>query len=77
MRPTGFMVKMKEVDYKFLLHGKIPDWVGKFNNSNKIKSYLKEWDTFYPIETYTESAADLNNYENSFISKQNAVFPMI
>ena len=70
------MVKMKGGSgLQVLTMEKLPDWVGKFNNSNKIKSYLKEWDTFYPIETYTESGADLNNYENSFISKQNAVFP--
>ena len=54
---------------------KLPDWVSEFNNSNKIESYLKEWDTFYPIEKYTESGKDLNNYENTFVSKQNAVFP--
>lgn len=53
----------------------LPQWVVDFNNSNKAASYLKTWDTLYPIDTYIESGSDLNNFERGFKSKETATFP--
>lgn len=53
----------------------LPEWVQNFNASGTAKSYLKVWDTYYPIETYAETGADLNNYENGFAGKETATFP--
>ena len=55
--------------------GQLPDWVEDFNNSNIAKSYLKVWDTYYDIETYTESGSDLNEFEGGFKGKETATFP--
>ena len=53
----------------------LPKWVADFNASGKAQSYLKTWDTFYPIETYTESGTDANSYERGFKGKDKATFP--
>lgn len=53
----------------------LPNWVNNFNNSGKAKSYLKTWNTLYPIISYSESGLDLNNYEKGFKGKDNATFP--
>ena len=53
----------------------LPKWVKKFNSSKTAKRYLKEWDTYLPIDTYIESGSDLNNYENGFKGKDEATFP--
>lgn len=53
----------------------LPKWVQDFNASAKAKSYLKEWNTLKPIETYIESGDDLNTYEGGFRGKEEAVFP--
>lgn len=53
----------------------LPKWVQNFNNSNTVKSYLKEWKTLYDITTYTESGEDLNNFEGGFKGKETATFP--
>lgn len=53
----------------------LPKWVDKFNNSGKAKSYLKTWNTLYPIESYVESGADLNDFERGFKGKETATFP--
>ena len=53
----------------------LPEWVTDFNESNAAESYLKVWNTLYDIETYTESGADLNDYENGFRGKETATFP--
>lgn len=43
---------------------KLPEWVSKFNKLEKSSKYLDTvWNTFYPIETYTESYGDNNKYE--------------
>ena len=49
----------------------LPKWVQDFNSSNTVKSYLKEWNTLYPIETYTESGSDKNNFEYGFKKQTN------
>ncbi len=53
----------------------LPKWVKKFNDSDVAESYFKTWDTYYDIETYTESGSDLNNFEYGFDGKETATFP--
>jgi predicted AlkP superfamily pyrophosphatase or phosphodiesterase len=53
----------------------LPKWVMEFNSSEAVKSYLREWNTFYDIETYTESGEDFNNFERPFKGKKTATFP--
>ncbi|HET8810425.1 MAG TPA: alkaline phosphatase PafA [Flavobacteriaceae bacterium] len=53
----------------------LPTWVQNFNASDAAENYLKVWDTYQPIETYTESGADLNNFEHGFEGKPTATFP--
>lgn len=53
----------------------LPDWVKMFNASEAAEKYLKVWDTYEPIETYTESGTDLNNFEHGFEGKETATFP--
>jgi len=54
---------------------KLPDWVINFNKKKPAEKYLKDWNTLYPIATYTNSGNDLNNYEKGFIGKATATFP--
>lgn len=53
----------------------LPLWAEEFNKSRHIDSYLKPWDTYYNISTYTESSSDNNNYESNFSGEENPVFP--
>ena len=53
----------------------LPKWVNKFNKSDVAASYFKTWDTYYDIETYTESGGDLNDFEGGFNGKVTATFP--
>ena len=53
----------------------LPKWVQDFNDSDIAESYLKTWDTYYDISTYTESGSDLNNFEGGFKGKETATFP--
>lgn len=54
----------------------LPNWVTKFNKQEKSNVYLNEtWNTLYPIETYTASAPDNNDYEPSLGGKDSPTFP--
>ena len=53
----------------------LPKWVSDFNASNIAESYLREWNTLYDINTYTESGSDLNTFETGFQGKESATFP--
>jgi arylsulfatase A-like enzyme len=53
----------------------LPKWVHDFNESNVTESYFKVWNTFYHINTYTESGKDLNAFEGGFKGKETASFP--
>jgi predicted AlkP superfamily pyrophosphatase or phosphodiesterase len=53
----------------------LPKWVTDFNASKAAESYLKVWNTFYDISTYTESGSDDNTFEGGFKGKENATFP--
>lgn len=54
----------------------LPKWLIDFNQLNKPKTYLNaNWNTLYPISTYSNSLEDKNPYE-SIPNKQNEpVFP--
>ena len=82
--PAGHMA---DAAYWFegLSHGKwitsdyymtdLPDWVKAFNASGKVKSYLKDWNTFYDISTYVESGPDDTPFEMVFKGAKKPVFP--
>lgn len=53
----------------------LPSWVKNFNRSEKVKFYLKTWNTLYDIDTYTESGIDTNKFERGFYGKDEANFP--
>jgi predicted AlkP superfamily pyrophosphatase or phosphodiesterase len=54
----------------------LPDWVVDFNNRKLPEKYINQkWETLHPIESYTESIADDNAYEQSFTGQEKAVFP--
>jgi predicted AlkP superfamily pyrophosphatase or phosphodiesterase len=45
----------------------LPQWVKDFNDQKLAETYLKlDWNTLYPIETYSQSTADDNKYEGKF-----------
>ncbi|ARN77217.1 alkaline phosphatase [Nonlabens spongiae] len=53
----------------------LPEWVQEFNESNVVEDYMKEWNTLYPIGSYTASGPDQNDYERPPRGKDQAVFP--
>ena len=54
----------------------LPNWVNDFNKQKLADSYLsKEWHTLLPINTYTESLADDNEYEIAYKGESKPVFP--
>lgn len=54
----------------------LPEWVQTFNTSGKADEYLsKPWKTLHDINTYTESIADDNNFEEPFKGQEKPVFP--
>lgn len=56
----------------------LPKWVQDFNAKKLPDSYLsKTWEPLYPIETYTQSIADNNDFEAPFIGKETPTFPYI
>lgn len=53
----------------------LPKWVEDYNQSGKTKSFLKTWNTLYPVNTYLASGPDDNNYEGVFKGEEKPVFP--
>ncbi|MFY0625655.1 MAG: alkaline phosphatase family protein [Reichenbachiella sp.] len=54
----------------------LPGWVEDFNNRKLPTEYMKkQWDTFFPIETYVESEKDLRTYENPLLPNGEPIFP--
>jgi predicted AlkP superfamily pyrophosphatase or phosphodiesterase len=54
----------------------LPNWVTNFNALEKAKNYLSnDWTTLFPIETYTQSTTDDNQYEGKFVGEINPTFP--
>lgn len=42
----------------------LPEWVNSFNKQKLTDAFYKEgWNTLYPLNTYTQSTADVNTYE--------------
>ncbi len=53
----------------------LPLWLQKFNEQKFTKTYIEQgWKTLYPIETYSNSLSDDNNYEGA-PGKEKPVFP--
>jgi predicted AlkP superfamily pyrophosphatase or phosphodiesterase len=54
----------------------LPKWVEDFNKKGLAKQYMmQEWNTLMPIETYTNSTSDQNNYEGKFAGESTTTFP--
>lgn len=54
----------------------LPEWLVEFNKRNVTDSLLQQdWNTLYPIETYTQSTSDDNAYEGTFKGEDRPVFP--
>lgn len=54
----------------------LPVWVEDFNRKDMTNEYLdKDWNTLLPIEKYTESTADDNNFEKTYKGENKPVFP--
>ncbi|HLT87847.1 MAG TPA: alkaline phosphatase PafA [Sphingobacterium sp.] len=55
---------------------KLPHWVETFNKQKLADKYLKQdWNTLYPIETYTNSTADDVPYEGKWPGEDAPTFP--
>src|SRR5687768_1481079 len=55
----------------------LPAWVTAFNNKKFPEQYLKkDWNTLYPVATYTQSLPDNNPYEGKFPGQSTPVFPV-
>ncbi|MFY0630089.1 MAG: alkaline phosphatase family protein [Flavobacteriaceae bacterium] len=55
---------------------KLPSWVTDFNSNNKANEYLSSpWNTLYDINTYTQSTADDNIFEGTFMGEEKPIFP--
>ncbi|TKC00657.1 alkaline phosphatase PafA [Pedobacter cryophilus] len=54
----------------------LPNWVNNFNSQKIAEKYIKQdWNTLYPINTYTQSTADDNLYEGKLRGETAPVFP--
>ena len=54
----------------------LPKWVNDFNSSGWAKKYVEQkWETLYPINTYTESIADDNEFEEAYKGEESPTFP--
>lgn len=54
----------------------LPGWVKQFNDKKIIDSYFEnDWNTLYPIQTYSQSTPDDKAYENTTNGDAKPVFP--
>jgi predicted AlkP superfamily pyrophosphatase or phosphodiesterase len=54
----------------------LPAWVEAYNNAkHQNKFYEKNWETLYPIETYTQSTSDDKPYEGRYKGENSSTFP--
>ncbi|MCE3278919.1 MAG: hypothetical protein K0S44_1110 [Bacteroidetes bacterium] len=54
----------------------LPSWVQEFNKKELAKKYLfQPWNTLLPIDQYTESIQDNNNFEGYLKGETGPVFP--
>jgi predicted AlkP superfamily pyrophosphatase or phosphodiesterase len=55
----------------------LPIWVNDFNAKKLPETYLKQdWNTLYPINTYSQSTADNSKYEGLFRGSEAPTFPI-
>jgi len=55
---------------------KLPTWVDNFNKQKQANKYFSQnWNTLYPIETYTQSTEDNKPYEGKSKGDQAPAFP--
>lgn len=55
----------------------LPIWVNDFNAKKLPETYLKQdWNTLYPISTYSQSTADNSKYEGLFRGAETPTFPI-
>lgn len=54
----------------------IPTWVNDFNSKDAVGGFMKnDWNTLYPINTYTQSTADDMPYEDDLANTKSHTFP--
>lgn len=53
----------------------LPQWVADYNEAKPAQKYLKTWETLYPLDSYSASGPDLNEYERAPRNKDTATFP--
>ena len=54
----------------------LPVWVNDFNAKDEVASMMKnDWNTLYPINTYTQSTADNKEYEQPIAGLKSPTFP--
>jgi len=54
----------------------LPAWVTDYNAKNKVSTYMtQDWNTIYPIATYTQSTNDDNNNETDLGELKSHKFP--
>lgn len=57
-------------------NAELPKWVKDYNAKNRVKELLsKKWETYLPIDQYTESLEDNSKYERKFKGEKAPVFP--
>ncbi len=55
---------------------KLPQWMKDFNDQKLPEKYkTQKWETLLPIEQYTESEEDKQEYENVLVGEKEPVFP--
>ena len=55
-----------------------PQWLQNFNKRHLADSLVKQnWTTLYPVNTYSQSLTDANQYEKGFKGEKAPVFPHI
>ena len=56
----------------------LPSWVANYNNEKNTDKFLaKDWNTLYPIDTYTQSNGDDKAYEGRFKGATSSSFPHV
>jgi predicted AlkP superfamily pyrophosphatase or phosphodiesterase len=54
----------------------LPTWVNNFNATDEVANMMrKDWNTLYPISSYTQSTADDKPYENNVEGTKSHTFP--
>ena len=53
----------------------LPKWVQKYNKSKAVERYKQVWETLEPLDTYTESGSDRNDYEGLSKGEEHSGFP--